>query len=163
MPSTLDQLDSQFLDEVPRPLRLAPGTSTKVGLPAGWHLRHYARWNGRSVFEIFDAGHDLAGLIASTGHPRHSVDAAWRGHWTDTSVGRLWWALAMGHASGEARPAVTFASSLPHGRVRRTTVTPTVVDGLWIAVVFGRHDAVTMRHGAFAQVMRISPTWRGRA
>jgi hypothetical protein len=163
MPSTLDQLDRQFLDEMPRPRRLRPGTSSKVGLPDGWLLRHYARRSGRSVFEIFDTDHDLAGLIASTGHPRQSVDAAWRGHWTDTSVGRRWWALAVGHASGDARPSVSFASRLPHGRVQRTTVTPTVVDGLWIAVVFGRHGAVTMRHGEFQQVMRISPTWRGRA
>ncbi|MDT4973386.1 MAG: hypothetical protein QOG22_3529 [Pseudonocardiales bacterium] len=163
MPSTLDQLDSQLLDEMPRPLRLRPGTSTNVGLPGGWLLRHYTRRNGRSVFEIFDAGHDLTGLIASTGHPRRSVDAAWRGHWTAAGVGRLWWALAMGHASGDARPSVTFTSRVPHGHVRRTTVTPTVVDGLWIAVVFGRHCAVTMRHGAFQQVMSISPTWGGRA
>jgi hypothetical protein len=163
MISTLDQLDSRFLDEMPRPLRLRPGTSTKVGLPAGWLLRHHARRNGRSVFEIYDAGDQLAGLIASTGHPRRSVDAAWRGHWTDTSVGDRWWALAMGHAGGDARPAVTFASRLPHGRVRRLTVSPTVVDGLWIAVVLGRHGAVSMRHGAVEQVVRISPTWRGRA
>jgi hypothetical protein len=163
MSSTLNHLDSQFLDELPRPLPLRRGTATKVALPAGWRLRHYARWNGRSVFEIFDADHDLAGLVASTPHPRQSVDAAWRGHWIDTSVGRRWWALAMGHASGHARPLVTFAGRLPHGRVHRTTVTPTVVDGLWIAVVFGRHGAVTMRDGAFQQVRRISPTWGGRA
>jgi hypothetical protein len=115
------------------------------------------------VFEIFDARHDLAGLIASTGHPQHSVDAAWRGHRIDTNVGRRWWALAVGHAGGDARPSVTFARRLPHGRVRRTTVTPTVVGGLWIAVVFGRHGAVTMRHDAFQQVVRIAPTWCGRA
>lgn len=163
MPSTLDQLDSRGLDEMPRPLRLRPGTRTDVGLPGGWLLRHDARPNGRSAFEIFDAGHDLAGLIASSGQPRHSVAAAWRGDWTGTSVGRRWWALAMGHAGGDAKPSVTFAGRLPDGRVRRTAVTASVVDGLWIAVLFGRHGAVTMRHGAFEQVMRISPTWRGRA
>jgi hypothetical protein len=162
MPSTLDHFDSQLLDELPRPLPLRPGTSTKVALPAGWLLRHYSLWCGRSVFEIFDAGHDLAGLIASSGQPRLSVEAAWRGHWTDTDVGRLWWALAMGHVSGDATPSVTFAGRLSHGLVRHTAVTPTMVDGLWIAVAFGRHGAVTMRHGAFAQVMRVSPTWRGR-
>jgi hypothetical protein len=163
MHSTLDQRDSRLGDEMPRPRSVRPGTSTQVALPAGWLLRHYARWDGRSVFEIFDAGHDRVGRIASTGRPRLSVDAAWRGLWTDTSVGRRWWALAMGHASGDTRPTVTFASPLPRGRMRRTTVTPTVVDGLWIAVVFGRHGAVTMRHGAFEQVMRIVPTWHGRA
>jgi hypothetical protein len=163
MPPFLDHLDSQFLDETPRPLGLRPGTSIKVGLPAGWLLRHHARRNGQSVFEIFDARRDLAGRIASTGHTRHSVDAAWRGDWTDARAGHRWWAVAMGHASGDAKPTVTFASRLPHGRVRRTVVTPTVVEGLWIAVVFGRHCAVTMRAGAFEQVMGISPTWRGRA
>jgi hypothetical protein len=115
------------------------------------------------VFEIFDADHDQAGQIASTHDPRHSVDAAWRGHWTDASVGRRWWALAMGHAGADARPTVTFAGRLRLGRVRRTTVTQTVVDGLWIAVVFGRYGAVAMRDGAFQQIIRISPTWRGRA
>jgi hypothetical protein len=114
------------------------------------------------VLEIFDAGHDQVGRIVSTRHRRHSVDAAWRGRWTDTNFERRWWALAIGHTSGDAGPTVTFASLLARGRTRRTTVTPTVVGGLWIAVVFGRHGAVTMRHDAFEQVMRISPTWRGR-
>jgi hypothetical protein len=69
----------------------------------------------------------------------------------------------MGHVDVDARPSVTFVGRLPHGCARRTTITPTVVDGLWIAVVFGRHDAVTLRHGTFHHVTRISPTWRGRA
>jgi hypothetical protein len=150
-------------DEMPRPPRLRPGTSVTVDFRGGWLLRHYVRWNGRSVFEIFDANHDLVGLIASTGHPRSSVDAAWRGHRNDDDLGPRWWALAMGHVEGDARPSVRFAGRLPHGRVRRTTVTPIVVNGLWIAVVVGRHGSVTLRQGAFQQVMRISPTWRGRA
>ncbi|MDT4922780.1 MAG: hypothetical protein QOG01_493 [Pseudonocardiales bacterium] len=106
--------------------------------PAGF-FANYARWNDRSVFEIFDAHHHLAGLITSTGHPPHSVDAAWRGHWTDTSVGAPWWTVGIGHASGNASPSAAFAGRLPHGRVRRTTINPTVVDGSWIAVVLGRH------------------------
>jgi hypothetical protein len=163
MPSTLDQLDRQSLDEMPHRLRVRPGTCATVGIQGGWLLRHHVRSKGRSMFEIFDAHHDLVALIASTGHPRRSVDAAWRGHRNDAGIGRRWWALAMGHVEGDARPSVTFAGRLPHGRVRRTTVTPIVVDGLWIAVVLGRHGAVTLRQGAFQQVMRISPTWRGRA
>jgi hypothetical protein len=163
MSSRFDQHDSQIVVEMPRPLRLRSGISTDVRLPGGWLLHHDARSNGRSVFEIFDARDHRVGLIASTRDPRHSVDAAWRGEWTDTRIGCRWWALAMGHARSDARPMVTFASRLPHGRVRRTTVTPTVVNGLWIAVVFARCGAVTMRDGAFQQVRRISPTWHGRA
>jgi hypothetical protein len=163
MPLALDQADNHVIDETPRLARLRPGSSTTVGLPGGWLLRHYVRWNGRSVFEIFDAHHDLVGLIANTGDPRNSVDAAWRGHRNDAGVDRHWWALAMGHVDGDARPSVTFAGRRPHGGVRRTTITPIVVDGLWIVAVLGRHGAVTLRQGAFHQVMRISPTWRGRA
>jgi hypothetical protein len=115
------------------------------------------------VFEIFDAYHDLAGLTASTGHPRNSVDAAWRGHRYDAGTGRRWWALAMGHADVDLSPTVTFVGRLPRGYARRTTITPIVVDGLWIAVLSGRHSAVALQQGASHHVMRISPTWGGRA
>jgi hypothetical protein len=163
MSPALDQADNHVIDKTPRLARLRPGSSTTGGLPGGWLLRHYVGSNGRSVFEIFDAHHDLVGLTANTGHRQNSVDAAWRGHRNDVGVGRRWWALAMGHVDVDARPSVTFVGRLPHGCARRTTITPTVVDGLWIAVVFGRHGAVTLRQGAFHHVMRISPTWRGRA
>jgi hypothetical protein len=163
MPPALDQADNHVIDETPRLALPRPGSSTTGGLPGGWLLRHYVRSNGRSVFEILDAHHDLAGLIASTDQLRNSVDTAWRGHRNDAGVGRRWWALAMGHVDVDASPSVTFVDRLPHGCARRTTITPIVVDGLWIAVVVGRHSAVTLRTGGFHQVMRISPTWRGRA
>jgi hypothetical protein len=163
MPPALDQADKQVIDKTPRLARPRPGSSTTGGLPGGWLLRHYVRSNGRSVFEVLDAHYDLVGLLANTRHPRNSVDAAWRGHRNDAGVGRRWWALAMGHVDVDASPSVTFVGHLPHGCARRTTITPTVVDGLWIAVVSGWHGAVTLRHSAFHQVMRISPTWRGRA
>ncbi|MDQ1607000.1 MAG: hypothetical protein QOJ18_1367 [Microbacteriaceae bacterium] len=163
MPPALDQAGKHVVDKTPRLPRLRPGSSTTGGLPGGWLLRHHVRSNGRSVFEILDAHHDTVGLTANTGHPRNSVDAAWRGHWNDPGVGRRWWALAMGHVDGDARPSVTFVGRLPNGCARRTSITPIVVDGLWIAVVFGRHGAVTLRQGAFHHVMRISPTWRSRA
>jgi hypothetical protein len=117
------------------------------------------------VFEIFDARHDLVGLAASTGQPCVSVDAAWRGIRNDAGLGqrRRWWAVAMGHVHGEARPSVTFVGRLPDGRLRRTSLTPFVAERLWIAVVLGRPGAVTLRQGAAECVMRISPTWRGRA
>jgi hypothetical protein len=163
MPPALDQADNHVIDNTPRLTDLRPGSSTTGGLPGGWLLHHYVRSNGRSVFQIFDADDDLVGLIANTDHSRNSVDAAWRGHGNDAGVGRCWWAIAMGHVEVGASPSVTFVGRVPHGCTRRTTITPIVVDGLWIAVVSGRHGAVTLRHGPFHQVMRIWPTWRGRA
>jgi hypothetical protein len=108
MPPALDQADNHLIDETSRLARHRPGSSSTGGLPGGWLLRHDVRSNGRSAFEIFDAHHDSVDLIANTGHPRNSVDAAWRGPQNDAAVGRRRWGLTMGHVDVDARPSVTW-------------------------------------------------------
>jgi hypothetical protein len=163
MQSTAHPTEKQLIDGALLRTRLRPGSSTDVELPGHWLLRHQVRSTNRSVLEVFDARRDLVGLVASSGRASASVDAAWRGRTGDTHPERLWWSVAMGHVDGDTDAVVTFVGRHPGGRQRRTTVTPIVVDGLWIAMVLARRDAVTLHQGTRHYVQRISPTLRGCA
>jgi hypothetical protein len=166
MQSTTDLTDLQLIDETSFRTRRRPGSSTEVELPGGWRLRHEVRPINRNVLEVFDACLDLVGLVASTGRGSASIDAAWRGCTADTDPERRWWSLAMGHLGADSRDAdatVAFLGRLPDGRRRRTIVTPIVIDGLWIAMVSARRDAVTLHQGNRRYVQRILPTLRGCA
>jgi hypothetical protein len=132
-----------------------------VQLPGGWLLRHRVPTTKRSVLEVFDARHDLVGLVASSGGASASIDAAWRGSTDDMHPERRWWSLAIGHVDGDGDALVTFLGRRPDGGTRRTTVTPIVIDGLWIAMVSARRDVVTLHHQMRDYVHRITPTLRG--
>jgi hypothetical protein len=131
-------------------------------LPGGWRLSHFVQPTGQRVIEIHDTSRDLVAFVASATRPVVSIDAAWRGLGADPAGEQQWWALAIGHARRKPDPQVTFASRFAHGQVRRTTVTPNVVDGLWVALVSGRQGTVTFRQGPHQCIHRISPTFRGR-
>jgi hypothetical protein len=166
MQSTTDSAEGQLIDPTPFRTRRRPGGSTDVQLPGGWLLRHRVQPTNRNVLEVFDAGRDLVGLVASTGRASMSIDAAWRGCTDDADRGRRWWSLAMGHIDGGTDApdtTVTFLGRPPDGRLRRTTVTPIVIDGLWIAMVPARRDVVTLHQGTRHYVQRILPTLRGCA
>lgn len=163
MPSTTDQTENQLIDATPLRTRLRPGSSTDIELPGGWLLRHRVRPSNRNVLEVFDAGRDLVGLVATTGRASASIDAAWRGRTDDADPERRWWSLAMGHVVGDTDAFVTFLGRLPGGRLRRTTVKPIVIDGLWIAMVPARRDVVALHQRTRHCMQRIVPTLRGCA
>ncbi|MCW2545576.1 MAG: hypothetical protein JWN96_36 [Mycobacterium sp.] len=161
MQSTTDPTDNQLIDATPLRTRRRPGSSTDVELPGGWLLRHRVPTIKRCVLEVFDARHDLVGLVASSARASASIDEAWRGYTDDTHSERRWWSLAMGHVDGDPDALVTFLGRRPDGRTGRTTVMPIVIDGLWIAMVPARRDVVTLHHGTRDFVHRIAPTLRG--
>jgi hypothetical protein len=111
------------------------------------------------VLEIIEDTGDLVGLIASTSLPMLSVDAAWRGMGHDSDGTRRWWALAVGHDSGEDgdEPLVTFSRrAAAHVRPRRVVVRPRRTQGLWIASVPGLYTAVSCQHGSQHAVRRLT-------
>jgi hypothetical protein len=107
------------------------GCVSELKLHSGWRIRYVNEPTGRDIIEIYDVSCDLVGFVASASRPLISIDAAWRGHFTDDSGRRQWWALAIGHAPVESAPLVTFGSRSSSGQLRRTTVAPTVGGGLW--------------------------------
>jgi hypothetical protein len=155
-PGQIDQID---LDGALHDLEGA----IDVRLPGGWWLRHFVQATGQRVIEIHDTSRDLVALVASATWPHVSIDAAWRGFSAMATGERRWWALAVGHARRGTDPTVTFASRLPRGQVRRLTVTPNVIDGLWVAMAFGPQGTVSLRQGPHQRVHRISPTFRARS
>jgi hypothetical protein len=156
-------LSSRPVAEIKRATR-TPSTDnlTDLQLPGSWRLHHHVETNARRIIEIYDASCDLVGLVASTQHPLVCIDAAWRGLTAKPEGERRWWALAIGHAHRDTDPCIVFASKSPSGGVRRTIVTPLVVDGLWVATVSGRQATVSLRQGPHQCLHRISPTIRGR-
>ena len=138
------------------------GHPTDIQLHWGWRIRHLGTGAGRRVIEIYDASRELIALVASTTRPLVSIDSAWRGYHADDLGEPHWWALAIGHAHRKSCPLVTFGSRSPGGQVRRVTVTPDVIGGLWVAAVPGRRATVSLRQGPDWRIRGISPTYRGR-
>lgn len=126
---------------------------------SGWQIRWRLQADGRTVLEVTDQAGDLTGLVASTRLPIVSVNGAWRGTCRGADGTQQRWALAIGHACTPGRPlTVTFTRRLPGiRRLRRKTVHPATVDGLWIAAVTGHYTTTRCHTPAAASALRLMP------
>jgi hypothetical protein len=111
---------------------------------SGWCIRWRLQPDDRTVIEVYDETGVLTGLVVGTRLPIVSADVGWRGKVRGADGDKWCWALAIGHTpAGTGRPAVTFTHGMPGSRrVRRTTVRPAAMGGVWVAAVTGRYTTV---------------------
>jgi hypothetical protein len=74
---------------------------------------------------------------------------------------RLLWSLAMGHVVDDEDVFVTFLGRNPDGHLRLTTVTPDVIDDVWIAMITSHADVVALHQRTRHCLRRVIPTLRG--
>jgi hypothetical protein len=96
----------------------------------------------------------------SDGRASVSIDAAWQGCTAGTDPEGGCWSLAMGHVVDDTDVFVTFLGRNPNGCLRRTTVTPIVVDDLWIAMVSSDSDVVALHQRTRHCLQRAAPSLR---